>query len=102
MNNDARAKIMMLNGSMRCFVFGLLALIPAFGLPFAIGSLWLSGRIRAKEKLFWNAARPYRISGVVCAALGTIFWFIIVVLIAYNAANHGSSGSERGDYGNFD
>ena len=35
MNTDADAKIQMLNSSMRCFVFGLLGLIPLIGLPFA-------------------------------------------------------------------
>ena len=35
MNTDPDAKIQMLNSSMRCFVFGLLGLIPVIGLPFA-------------------------------------------------------------------
>ena len=81
MNADASAKIRMLNSSMRCFVFGLLGLIPVIGLPFALAALWLSGRARAKEKQMWNVARPYRVWGVVCAAGGTIFWGFILFLI---------------------
>ena len=81
MNPNAEIKIRMLNSSMRCFVFGLLGLIPLVGLPFAIAALWISGRVRVKEKLFWNAARPYRIWGVVCAAAGPIFWGFILFLI---------------------
>ena len=66
MNNAiAAAKIKMMKGSLRCFIFGLLGLLPIFGPPFAIAALWVSGRVRAKEKLFWNVARPYRIWGVV-------------------------------------
>ncbi len=102
MNTDAMTKIRMLKGSMRCFAFGVLGLIPLFGLPFAFAALWISGRVRVGEKVFWNAARPYRIWGVVIATVGTLFWFLIVVLIAYNAINHGSGGSGRGDFGNFD
>jgi hypothetical protein len=92
MNPAAEAKIKMLNSSMRCFVYGMLGLIPLFGLPFALAALWISGRVRAKEKQMWNAARPYRIWGVVIATAGTLFWFLIVVLIIYNSVSNGDSG----------
>ena len=81
MNADASAKIKMLNSSMRCLVFGLLGLLPLIGLPFALSALWISGRVRVKEKQMWNAAQSYRIWGVVCAAGGTIFWGFILFLI---------------------
>ena len=96
MNTDTEAKIQMLNGSMRCFVFGLLGLIPVIGLPFAIAALWISGRVRVKEKQMWNAARPYRIWGAVCAAGGTLFWLFIVGLIVYNTVSNGGSGGTYG------
>jgi hypothetical protein len=86
--NAAAAKIQMLNGSMRCFVFGMLGLLPVFGLPFALAALWISGRVRVKEKQLWNAARPYRIWGVVCAAAGTILWGFILMLIIYSTATN--------------
>ena len=82
----------MLKGSMRCLVYGLLSFIPLLGFPFAIGALWMSGRIRIQEKMFWNAARPYRICGVMCAALTTVFWFIVISLIIYNIAFNPSGG----------
>jgi hypothetical protein len=85
MNTDAEAKIRMLKSSLRCSVYGLLGLLPVIGLPFAIATLWISGRVRAREKLFWNAARPYRIWGVICAAGGTIFWGFILTIIIYQA-----------------
>ena len=94
--NAAAAKIQMLKGSMRCFAFGLLGLLPVVGLPFAIAALWISGPVRMKEKQFWNAARPYRIWGTVCAAAGTIFWFFIISLIIYSAA---SNSNGHGHYG---
>jgi hypothetical protein len=84
MNTQAIAKIQMLKSSMRCFVFGLLGLIPLIGLPFALTALWISGRVRVREKQFWNAARPYRIWGVICAAIGTILWTgILTIVIAH-------------------
>jgi hypothetical protein len=85
MNPDATIKIAMLNGSLRCFRFGLLGLLPVIGLPFALAALWVSGRVRLREKLFWNAARPYRLWGVVCAALGTIFWMGIIFFAIFQA-----------------
>ncbi len=83
----------MLNGSLRCFRFGLLGLLPMIGLPFALAALWVSGRVRLREKLFWNAARPYRIWGVVRAALGTIFWTGIIIFVVFQAMM-----DARGDY----
>ena len=96
--NNATAKIQMLNGSMKCFVFGLLGLLPVIGFPFALAALWISGQARVKEKQFWNAARPYRILGVVCAAVGTVFWFIILSLIIYNAATNPNGSGNHGYY----
>ena len=85
MNPDAIIKIKMLEGSLRCFRFGLLGLLPVVGLPFALAALWISGRVRSREKLFWNAARPYRVWGVVCAAVGTIFWTGIILFAVFQA-----------------
>jgi len=92
MSNDIpSAKIRMLQSSMRCFVFGVLGLLPLIGLPFALAALWISGRIRIQEKQLWNAARPYRIWGVVCAALGTVFWGLLLTLVIYQATGGGGS-----------
>jgi hypothetical protein len=95
MNNIPAAKIKMMNASIRCLVFGVLGLIPVIGLPFAFAALWISGRVRLKEKLYWNAARPYRIYGVVCAAFGTVAWGFVFALIIYQATITGSGGGYR-------
>jgi hypothetical protein len=98
MNNDALAKITMINDSVRCFAFGLLSLLPGIGIPFAIVSLWTAGRVRGFEKRFWNAAGPYRTAGVIIAAFGLIFWFCVGALIAFNAvASDGGGGYYDGD-----
>ena len=84
----AAAKLKMLQASTRCMVCGLLGLLPGIGLPFALAALWIAGRVRAQEKQFWNAARPYRVIGVVSAAVGTVGWFLIFGLIVANAISH--------------
>ena len=81
-------KIKMMKASLRCFIFGLLGLLPVIGLPFVVAALWVSGGARASEKYFWNAARPYRIWGVVCAACGAILWSIVDMLLIYRAFNN--------------
>ena len=86
--NDDDAKIQMIKSSIKCFAFGLLGLLPVIGLPFALAALWISGQVGVKENQFWNAARPYRIWGVVCAAAGTILWGFILMLIIYSMASN--------------
>jgi hypothetical protein len=82
---NAETKIKMLKGSMRCFAFGLLGLLPVVGLPFAIAALWISVPVQAKEKQFWNAAKPYRIVGTTCAEVVVIFWAGILAIIVIGA-----------------
>jgi hypothetical protein len=88
MNDIPATKIRMMKSSVRCLIFGLLGLLPVMGLPFALAALWVSGRVRAKEKLLWNAAKPYRICGVVCAALGAVIWSVVDTLLIYHAFNN--------------
>ena len=87
------AKLKMMQSSMRCLTFGLFALLPMIGLPFAVAALWLSGRIRLWEKQLWNPAKPYRMAGVACAAAGTIGWLIVGLLLAIQAVSNSRNGS---------
>jgi len=89
MNNDAHSKVWMLRSSLRCLTYGLLALVPVLGLPFALRALWLSGQIRPAERIHWNAARPHRLWGVVIAAGATIFWLLLGIFIAYRIMVNG-------------
>jgi hypothetical protein len=93
MKNDrpATAKLKMMKASMRCLAYGLFGLLPVIGLPFALAALWTSGRIRRQEKQLWNAAKPYRLAGATCAALGAIGWFLLFGLIVLHAVTHPSS-----------
>ena len=84
MNPHAIAKIRMLRNSQRCLVFGLLGFIPIIGLVFALVALWIAGSVRQKEVQYWNAAKPYRIIGSVCAGLSAVLWSGILVLFFGN------------------
>jgi hypothetical protein len=84
---NAETKIRMLKNSRLCFVCGLLAVLPVLGFGFGMAALRLSGQARVAERSFWNAAKPYRICGVISAALGVIFWSLIVMLIIGHAMN---------------
>lgn len=93
MNNDAAAKITMIRCSRRCFGFGLAGMLPFIGLPFAVLALWNGGRARVRERQYWNAAKPYRIWGVVCAGIGTIIWALVAGILIFNAV----TGAWNGD-----
>ena len=90
------AKIELMKASTRCLILGMLGLLPVIGLPCALAALWLAGRIRAREKQLWNPAQPYRLIGVACAAVGTIGWLVIGLLIAMQAVSHGRCDSMCG------
>lgn len=81
---EANEKIRMLRGSLRCFTFGLLSFVPVAGFGFAIAALGASIQAAARERRFWNAARPYRLVGMIAAIVGTIFWTIISILVIWN------------------
>jgi hypothetical protein len=85
MNDIPAAKIRMMKTSIHCLIYGLLGLLPIIGLPFALAALWISGRIRVKEKQFWNPAKSYRIGGVVCAAIGAVVWSVVDLLLICHA-----------------
>jgi hypothetical protein len=83
----ATVKIRMLKASLRCFVLGLLGLLPIIGPPFAFAALWTSGRARADERYLWNAARPYRLCGLAAAALGAVVWSGVDMILIYHSIN---------------
>jgi hypothetical protein len=95
MNNDAAEKIAMIQGSLRCFIFGVASLLPGVGLPCAVLSLWYAGRVRVREKKYWNAAKPYRVVGVLITFGGLVLWLLAVAVIIYNSI---PDGGGRGDW----
>lgn len=90
MTESPSEKIKMIKASLRCFSFGLLGLLPLIGSPFAVAALVTSGKVRARQKTLWNPARPYWMIGLICAAIGTIFWSFVLILVLYQIQNAGN------------
>jgi uncharacterized membrane protein len=91
MNNAATipaTRIKMMQASMRCLVLGLLGLLPIIGVPFALAALWSSYSARKFEGQFWNPAKPQRILGLICAAIGALIWGAVDTIIIYHACNN--------------
>jgi len=87
----ADAKILMLRRSMRSLVYGLLSFLPILGFGFAVVTFKVSWQAWSTERQLWNAARSYRIAGMICAILASIFWTVILVLIVWNIAHQAYS-----------
>ena len=83
----AGKKIQMMRASVRCLTFGLLSLLPLIGVGFSLAALWLSAVASRTEKLYWNAARPHRIVGLICAAFGGLIWGGVDTVIIYQIYN---------------
>ena len=81
-------KIKMMKASLRCLVFGVLGLLPIIGVPFALAALWSSFVARKQERFFWNPAKPHRIAGFICGALGALIWSAVDTILIYHACNN--------------
>ncbi len=88
MNDLPAAKIKMMKASIRCLIYGVFSLLPVIGLPFGLAALWISGRVRQQEKHLWNAAKPYRIWGEACAAIGAVAWSVVDGLLIFQAVGN--------------
>ena len=87
MNANTEANIQMLRSSLECFICGLLGLLPLIGFPFAVVALVISGKVRIRQKTFWNAAKPYWIGGIACGSLGILLWGAVGIMIIFHALN---------------
>ncbi len=67
-----------------CFLIAILSLV---GFPFAVAAMVVSAKVRPSEKKYWNAARPYRIVGGVCAIFSVVSSFLVGALVGFLIAN---------------
>ena len=63
-------KVRVIEQSLRCFVFGLLSLIPLLGLPFAVLAVFRHLNARSQGDREWNPAKLYLVWGFGLAWLG--------------------------------
>ncbi len=82
------AKLKMMKASIRCLTLGLFSLLPIIGVGYALFGLWYSFVARRQEKYFWNPAKPHRIAGLICAALGALVWSAVDTVLIYHAFNN--------------
>jgi hypothetical protein len=76
-------KIQLIRGSLRCFAFGIVGVLPGIGLPFAIVALGEVFRINRHKGSTWNPAERYLTVGALLASLGlglTLLLFGIVLV----------------------
>ena len=81
-------RIHLIERSLRCFVYGLLSLIPVIGLGFAALTLRLHFKTWAEAGDNWNPARRYLLAGFCLAWLGALvsvggLALFIVILIKH-------------------
>ena len=77
----------MMESSLRCFAFGLLALVPVIGPVFAIFAAWHAGRARIAGKHYWNPAQTLLLWGTICAPIGAILWTGVDILVVWQILN---------------
>ena len=65
-------RIETINGSLRCFVFGLLSLVPLLGIPLGVLALLHFRRVAVENGSGWNPARIYLWWGFVLGGMGLL------------------------------
>jgi hypothetical protein len=81
----------MIEGSLRCFAFGLPGLLPVIGIPMAVLALLEYHRVRRGRGEQWNPADRYLFWGGVCARMGLALFLlvpVVVVVIALGFRTH--------------
>ena len=73
-------RILLIERSLRCFVFGLLSLVPLVGLGPAVLAIRMHFKTRAGNAGEWNPAQRYVRAGYGLAWLGTLLSLGIIAL----------------------
>jgi hypothetical protein len=74
-------KVEMIEGSLRCFEFGLLGLLPVIGIPMAVLSVAQYRRVKRGQGEMWNPAHRYFFWGGVCARMGLGLFLLVPVVV---------------------
>jgi hypothetical protein len=73
-------RIRLIERSLRCFVFGLLSLMPLIGLGLALLAIRLHWQTWADSGGVWNPARSYLLGGFCLACLGFLLSLVAIAL----------------------
>jgi hypothetical protein len=74
-------KVEMIERSLRCFGYGLIALLPVVGLPLAVLAIGQYLRVKRGQGDMWNPAQRYLFWGGLCGRMSLAFYFIIPVVL---------------------
>ena len=74
-------RIQTIEGSLRCFAFGLMSLVPILGVPASLITFHEFARTRSQTSADWNPAHPYLIAGYVMAWFGFAVTGALAVLV---------------------
>ncbi len=76
-------RIEVIEGSLRCFAYGLIGLLPVIGIPMAVFSAFQYSRVKRGQGEMWNPAQRYLFWGGVCARMSLgLFLLVPVVVVA--------------------
>ena len=82
-------KMEMIEGSLSCFQWGLLALLPVIGIPMGVWSLVQYRRVKLGQGDRWNPAERYLRWGGICSRLQlTVFLVGPVVIFIIGSIVH--------------
>jgi len=74
-------RIEMIEHSLRCFVYGLISLLPVIGLPMAVLSTAQYRRVQRGQGEMWNPAHRYHFWGGVCARMSLSLFLVVPVAV---------------------
>ena len=74
-------RVQAIQRSLRCFVLGLVGLLPVVGFPFAVAALFEYRRVRSGSGAVWNPASGYLRAGLIAAALSLLATLLLTLVI---------------------
>ena len=74
-------KIETIQRSLRCFIFGLLALLPLIGIPMAVLAISDYYRVTTCTGDRWNVARPFLVWGYALGLVGLLISAAVVLFV---------------------
>jgi hypothetical protein len=79
------AKIKLLEGSLQCFVCGLIGLLPVIGFPLSVLALMSYRRVCVEQRGLWNAGQTYLVWGFVFGGAGIVISLTIFGVVLFAA-----------------
>jgi hypothetical protein len=76
-------RIKSIKGSLRCFLFSLVGLVPLLGLPFAVSAMIQGWQLDRSIKSEWNAGARYLGAGRRIAPVGLVSTVVFLVFVCF-------------------